>query len=58
MKRRITFALHIPRYRLVADGELKAFKLRFGWRTSEAACDAFVKKQFAEREATRKTVEK
>lgn len=34
-------------YRLVMDGELGAFKLRNSWRTSIAACEAYVSKRFA-----------
>ncbi|MBQ9069119.1 MAG: excisionase family DNA-binding protein [Eggerthellaceae bacterium] len=37
-------------YRLVIDGELRAFRLRNAWRTSEAACDAFLRRHFAEQE--------
>ena len=35
-------------YRLVVDGELDAFRLRNAWRTSTAACEAYVNRQFAE----------
>ena len=35
-------------YRLVTDGELDAFRLRNSWRTSTAACDDYVNRQFAE----------
>lgn len=35
-------------YRLVMDGELDAFRLRNAWRTSTAACEAYVRRQFAE----------
>jgi len=35
-------------YRLVVDGELNAFRLRNAWRTSTAACDEYVRRQFAE----------
>lgn len=35
-------------YRLVMEGELDAFRLRTGWRTSTAACEAFVKRRFAD----------
>ena len=44
-------------YRLVIDGELEAFRLRYGWRTSEAACRMFMRKRFAERKATCKAIE-
>lgn len=39
-------------YRLVTEGELRAFKMRNSWRTSEAACEAYVSKRFAEQAAT------
>ena len=32
--------------RLAKDGELKAFRIRKVWRTSEAACEEFVRRQF------------
>ena len=32
--------------RLAQSGELKAFRIRKTWRTSEAACEAFVRRQF------------
>lgn len=32
--------------RLAKSGELKAFRIRKTWRTSEAACKAFVRNQF------------
>ena len=32
--------------RLATNGELKAFRIRRAWRTSEAACEAYVQKQF------------
>ena len=32
--------------RLAKSGELKAFRIRKTWRTSEAACRAFVRSQF------------
>lgn len=32
--------------RLAKDGELKAFRIRKTWRTSEAACQEFVRNQF------------
>ena len=32
--------------RLAKSGELKAFRIRKTWRTSEAACRAFVRNQF------------
>lgn len=35
-------------YRLVSDGGLDAFRLRKSWRTSTAACEAYVRQQFAE----------
>lgn len=35
-------------YRLVTDGQLDAFRLRNSWRTSTAACEAYVRRQFAE----------
>lgn len=35
-------------YRLVAEGELNAFRLRNAWRTSSAACEEYVRRQFAE----------
>ena len=35
-------------YRLVTSGELQAFRLRNSWRTSTAACEEFVRRQFAE----------
>lgn len=31
--------------RLATNGELKAFRIRRTWRTSEAACEAYVQKQ-------------
>ena len=34
-------------YRLVTAGELDAFRLRNSWRTSTAACDDYVSRQFA-----------
>lgn len=34
-------------YRMVQDGELKAFKLRNSWRTSKRACEAYVSERFA-----------
>ena len=33
-------------YRLAVDGELPAFRLCNAWRTTTAACDAFIKRQF------------
>lgn len=35
-------------YRLVIEGSLDAFRLRNSWRTSTAACEAYVRRQFAE----------
>lgn len=35
-------------YRLVIDGELKAFRIRNAWRTSTGACHEFVTKRFEE----------
>lgn len=35
-------------YRLVASGELKAFKVRNSWRTSAAACDEYVRRRLDE----------
>ena len=35
-------------YRLVTDGELRAFRLRNSWRTSTSACREFVNKRFEE----------
>lgn len=35
-------------YRLVVDGELKAFRLRNSWRTSTKACREYVQKRFEE----------
>lgn len=35
-------------YRLVVEGELDAFRLRNAWRTSTAACEEYVRRQFAE----------
>ena len=32
--------------RLAESGELKAFRIRKSWRTSDAACDEFVRRQF------------
>lgn len=32
--------------RLAKSGELKAFRIRKTWRTSEAACEEFVRSQF------------
>ena len=32
--------------RLAQSGELKAFRIRKTWRTSEAACEEFVRRQF------------
>ena len=32
--------------RLAKSGELKAFRIRRTWRTSTAACEAFVREQF------------
>lgn len=31
--------------RLATNGELKTFRIRRAWRTSEAACEAYVQKQ-------------
>lgn len=38
----------MPERRLVVNGELKAFRLRNSWRTSTAACDEYIKRQFEE----------
>ena len=35
-------------YRLVVDGELRAFRIRNAWRTSTGACHEFVNKRFEE----------
>ena len=35
-------------YRLVIDGELRAFRIRNAWRTSTGACRDFVSKRFEE----------
>ena len=35
-------------YRLVMDGELRAFRIRNSWRTSTGACSEFVTKRFEE----------
>ena len=35
-------------YRLVVDGELRAFRIRNAWRTSTGACREFVNKRFEE----------
>ena len=35
-------------YRLVVDGELRAFRIRNAWRTSTGACHEFVSKRFEE----------
>lgn len=35
-------------YRLVTDGELRAFRLRNSWRTSTSACREYVDKRFEE----------
>jgi len=35
-------------YRLVVDGELRAFRIRNAWRTSTGACNEFVSKRFEE----------
>ena len=35
-------------YRLVLDGELRAFRLRNSWRTSTGVCREFVRKRFEE----------
>jgi len=35
-------------YRLVIDGELRAFRIRNSWRTSTGACREFVTKRFEE----------
>ena len=35
-------------YRLVIDGELRAFRIRNAWRTSTGACRDFVNKRFEE----------
>ena len=32
--------------RLAKSGELKAFRIRKTWRTSESACERFVREQF------------
>ncbi|MBR0404083.1 MAG: excisionase family DNA-binding protein [Eggerthellaceae bacterium] len=32
--------------RLAESGELKAFRIRSSWRTSDAACDEFIRQQF------------
>ena len=32
--------------RMAASGELKAFKIRSSWRTSEAACEEYMRRQF------------
>ena len=32
--------------RLAESGELKAFRIRSSWRTSDAACDEFICQQF------------
>ena len=44
-------------YRLVSDGELSAFRLRNAWRTSTAACDAFIRHQFEEQAKTTRRAE-
>ena len=44
-------------YRLAVDGELSAFRLRNAWRTSTAACDAFIKRQFDEQAKSRRHAE-
>ena len=35
-------------YRLVASGELRAFKVRNSWRTSTAACEDYVRRRLEE----------
>ena len=35
-------------YRLVIDGELRAFRIRNSWRTSTDACQEFVNRRFEE----------
>lgn len=35
-------------YRLVTEGELPAFRLRTGWRTTSIACEAFVRHRLGE----------
>ena len=35
-------------YRLVVDGELRAFRIRNAWRTGTGACREFVNKRFEE----------
>jgi|GEM_PF-1311148 len=35
-------------YRLVVDGELRAFRIRNSWRTSTSACQEFVSRRFEE----------
>ena len=44
-------------YRLVVDGELSAFRLRNAWRTSTAACEAYVRRRFAEQAVICKSAE-
>ena len=43
--------------RLVRDGELAAFRLRNAWRTSDAACRRFVRRQFEEQAIACKSIE-
>lgn len=35
-------------YRLVIDGEFRAFRIRNSWRTSTGACQEFVSRRFEE----------
>ena len=44
-------------FRLVQDGELRAFRIRNAWRTSTAACDEFVKRKFDEQALICQSVE-
>lgn len=44
-------------YRMVMDGELEAFRVRNSWRTSEAVCDGFIARRFAEQALQCETAE-
>ena len=44
-------------YRMVMDGELEAFRVRNSWRTSEAVCDRYIDRRFAEQALQCETAE-
>lgn len=55
---KILHASYATVYRLVVDGELKAFRIRNSWRTSTTACREFIRRGLDEQAAACRPTER